>query len=631
MSRDVALLKYHLTNAPKMPINELRKNLKLTSDDEIMYQLVELMERELNNFNFNAHPSNHYILGLCLDYLEYTPSKLKLKNDQIHAEISHKLLKMVNPIETMMDNPGNNKSYLTYKNNHRLLESARDRIINYKRKYAASIVEEFDPAIYEFMYDLVFKYRKIEYLKKVLQEKPNLINVKDKLGKPLMEHAVEKYLSLIHDEHNLVDIFYFENVVTLLSRGYNNKESLSTIQNLIYKKNHEINTTHYRPNLKSKRMEFNLYQIAKCFRMQHLYPTHVQNLNFKYNVNNFFEDDILHAVEKTYMYDPKGYKDYRLKNVFTIDDNNCVFREDAVSFTNLGNGKYELGVYIADIDARIGEGSKLDLEALKRAVSTRETYQYLFPKEFLNNQMSLLKDKDHPVLAYTFIIDDKMNVLDFKVEKAIVNIKNNYNYNDTKDMLNKKNKDHQAIRNLYSVASSIEDIRTNKPYITLKNHPFISHNNPGEYIISEISVFLNSQVAEYFYNNNLPFIYRVDSYDEHKEVLGTAKQIFKDDKSKVVDVLKSYNAPTQLTPLNKGFESLKRTAYGSVTNPGRWYDALVNQRLVKKFMVDNMICDRNTLMHYDSVVAFLSKCLNERNELGYYYKNEVNTSGLTKR
>ena len=630
MSKDVELLRYYLTTQPKMPINELKNALKLDSYDELMEQVMEVFESELKSFNFLAQPANHYTLGICLDYLEYDASKFVFKDKGTYSKITNRLVKLINPIETMMDNPGGNKSYLTYKNNYRLLESARDRIVDYKKKHEGK-PEIVDTDWFTLMYDMAFKYKRIEYIKKILQEKPNLANIKDKLNKPLIEYMVEKYLSNINDESDLNQIFYYESLVTLFSKNYKDPQSLPIIQNAIIQKLSSVRKEYRNQVVKQKRLEFSLYQVARNFRMQYLFPSHVQNLSYKYKVNNFFDDDILKTVDKQFMYAEKDYKDYRDKHIVTIDDVNCHFREDAVSLTKDHNGNYQLGIYIADVDAMISEGSKLDLEALKRAVSVDETYQFLFPKDFLNAQISLLEKADHPVLAFNFTIDKHMNIIGFEVEKAIANIKHNYNYNEANNMINGNKGDHQLVRGLYDIASAIEDVRTNKAHVEIKNHPVITHANPGEYIISELSVFLNTHIANYFHDNDLPFIYRVDQFREHTDVVRQAENILGENEPRIMESIRGYSSPTQLSAVNLGFQSLARRSYGSVTNPGRWYDALVNQRLVKKFMVDNLICDRDTLVHYNSVVPFISECLNEKSELAYYYKTETSQNGLTKR
>ena len=59
----------------------------------------------------------------------------------------------------------------------------------------------------------------------------------------------------------------------------------------------------------------------------------------------------------------------RLHLTFTIDPKDAKDFDDALSFKELPNGNYEVGIHIADVSHYLQEGTILDDEAYERATS----------------------------------------------------------------------------------------------------------------------------------------------------------------------------------------------------------------------------------------------------------------------
>ena len=62
-------------------------------------------------------------------------------------------------------------------------------------------------------------------------------------------------------------------------------------------------------------------------------------------------------------------RDFRQTFTFTIDPADAKDFDDAISFKDLGNDTYEVGVHIADVSYYVREGTELDTEAKRRACS----------------------------------------------------------------------------------------------------------------------------------------------------------------------------------------------------------------------------------------------------------------------
>ena len=62
-------------------------------------------------------------------------------------------------------------------------------------------------------------------------------------------------------------------------------------------------------------------------------------------------------------------EDYRKQLTFTIDPDNAKDFDDALSFKNLNDNTFEIGVHIADVSSYVRPDTQLDKEARKRGTS----------------------------------------------------------------------------------------------------------------------------------------------------------------------------------------------------------------------------------------------------------------------
>ena len=76
---------------------------------------------------------------------------------------------------------------------------------------------------------------------------------------------------------------------------------------------------------------------------------------------------------------------------FTIDPKDAKDFDDALSFKQLQNGNYEIGIHIADVSHYLQEGTILDDEAYERATSVYlvDRVVPMLPEVLSNNACSL--------------------------------------------------------------------------------------------------------------------------------------------------------------------------------------------------------------------------------------------------
>ncbi len=108
----------------------------------------------------------------------------------------------------------------------------------------------------------------------------------------------------------------------------------------------------------------------------------------------------------------KKRKDFRSILTFTIDPEDAKDFDDAISFQNLDNGNYEIGVHIADVTHYVQPGTILDKDSYDRATSVYlvDRTVPMLPERLSNGLCSLRPNEDKLTFAAVFEMDDKGKV-----------------------------------------------------------------------------------------------------------------------------------------------------------------------------------------------------------------------------
>jgi len=107
-------------------------------------------------------------------------------------------------------------------------------------------------------------------------------------------------------------------------------------------------------------------------------------------------------------------RDMRKDLTFTIDPKDAKDFDDALSFTQLDDGHYEVGVHIADVSHYVKPGSILDDEAYERATSVYlvDRVVPMLPEILSNNACSLRPHEEKYTFSAVFKINSKAEVVD---------------------------------------------------------------------------------------------------------------------------------------------------------------------------------------------------------------------------
>lgn len=226
-------------------------------------------------------------------------------------------------------------------------------------------------------------------------------------------------------------------------------------------------------------------------------------------------------------------RDLRSIPMVTIDGADAKDLDDAVSIEKLSNGNYKLGVHIADVTHYVREGTALDKEAIERGTSVYLVDRVIpmLPRKLSNGICSLNPKVDRLTLSVLMEIDSKGKVVDHEIVEGLINTDERMIYEDVSDILENDDKElKKKYSHLVDMFKMMEDLclilRSRRESRGAIDFDFPEakvilddNGKPTEIkkydrrianrMIEEFMLVCNETVAEYFYWQNVPFVYRV--------------------------------------------------------------------------------------------------------------------------
>jgi ribonuclease R len=152
------------------------------------------------------------------------------------------------------------------------------------------------------------------------------------------------------------------------------------------------------------------------------------DLPFRFPENVLHESEII--SEKISVEEIKKRKDFRDTLTFTIDPEDAKDFDDAISFKKLSNGRYEIGVHIADVTHYVKPGTILDEDAFDRATSVYlvDRTVPMLPEKLSNGLCSLRPHEDKLTFAAVFEMDDRGKVHNEWFGRTIIHSDHRFTY-----------------------------------------------------------------------------------------------------------------------------------------------------------------------------------------------------------
>ena len=238
--------------------------------------------------------------------------------------------------------------------------------------------------------------------------------------------------------------------------------------------------------------------------------------------------------------DMAGRLDLRHVDMITIDGEDAKDLDDAVSLSMDGN-VYRLGVHIADVTNYVQENSALDREALKRGTSVYLVDRVIpmLPQALSNGICSLNAGEDRLALSCLMKIDENGTMLDYQIAETVIHVNRRMSYTQVKKILEDQDKEllescREMVPMLIQMAAlsavlrqkrkqrgSIDfDFPETKILLSPEGEPLEIRpyeRNTATKLIEDFMLIANETVAQHFYWQELPFVYRThDNPDPEK-------------------------------------------------------------------------------------------------------------------
>jgi len=230
-------------------------------------------------------------------------------------------------------------------------------------------------------------------------------------------------------------------------------------------------------------------------------------------------------------------RDFRDVLTFTIDPFDAKDFDDAISFRDLGEEGYEVGIHIADVTHYVKPESALDKEAYERGTSVYLVDRVIpmLPERLSNNLCSLRPNEDKLCFSAVFVLDKHARVKAEWFGKTIIHSDRRFTYEEAQEIIEtKEGQFSQELLALNQLAYILRDRKFKQGAINFESTEvkfkldeqgkplgvYTKERKDAHKLIEDFMLLANRKVAEYIGKQGkgkkkLPFVYRShDAPDE---------------------------------------------------------------------------------------------------------------------
>lgn len=271
----------------------------------------------------------------------------------------------------------------------------------------------------------------------------------------------------------------------------------------------------------------------------------IQSIVLAYGLPTAFPEPVMQQVscipDCVTEEEKEGRLDLRSLTCITIDGEDAKDLDDAVSLT-CDSGIYHLGVHIADVSHYVTEGSPLDTEALKRGTSIYLTDRVIpmLPHALSNGICSLNAGVDRLALSCLMEIDESGDLISYRIAETLIHVDRRMSYTEVNRILEEDQREKEAVekpaeepadameqilpmlrgmnrlggllrKRRYSRGAIDFDFPESKIILDEKGRPVEIRpyeRNAATRLIEAFMLMANETIAEDFYWQELPFVYR---------------------------------------------------------------------------------------------------------------------------
>lgn len=377
-----------------------------------------------------------------------------------------------------------------------------------------------------------------------------------------------------------------------------------------------------------------------------------------YGLPEGFPDQVMEQVERigdeVTAGEMAGRKDLRGWQTVTIDGEDAKDLDDAITLTREGGG-YRLGVHIADVTNYVTENSPLDKEALDRGTSVYLVDRVIpmLPHKLSNGICSLNQGTDRLALSCIMEIDGKGNVTGHEVAETVINVDRRMTYTAVNGVITLRDEEtmaeYDSFVELFDLMKELADLLREKRrqrgaidfdfpeskiILDAQGRPIDIkpyERNAATKIIEDFMLLANETIAEDFFWQDLPFVYRThDKPDSEKmkslgmfinnfgySIRTQQGEVHPKELQKLLDKIEGSDEEALISRLT--LRSMKQARYAPVctghfglaakyythfTSPIRRYPDLQIHRIIKENLRGGL--PEKRLQHYDKILQGVS-------------------------
>ena len=352
--------------------------------------------------------------------------------------------------------------------------------------------------------------------------------------------------------------------------------------------------------------------------------------------------------------DRAGRLDLREEVCVTIDGEDAKDLDDAVSLKQEGD-QYILGVHIADVANYVQENSALDWEAKERGTSVylADRVIPMLPRTLSNGICSLNEGEDRLALSCIMTLDERGRITGHRIAESVIRVNRRLSYTGVQKVLDGDPEEQAWYPELVPMLLEMEhvsgllrrrrrkrgsidfDFPKTKVILDEKGHtvdirPY--ERNAATRLIEDFMLAANETVAEDYYWQAQPFVYRVHEKPDADRMqrLGTfirnfgyqlrtaGDELHPGEIQKLLDRIAGTPEEAMLSRLT--LRSMKRAQYATdcsghfglaapyychFTSPIRRYPDLQIHRIIKENLRGRLTAER--VEHYEAILSEVAK------------------------
>ncbi|XP_066157752.1 exosome complex exonuclease RRP44 [Euwallacea fornicatus] len=185
--------------------------------------------------------------------------------------------------------------------------------------------------------------------------------------------------------------------------------------------------------------------------------------------------------------DEKRREDLRDIDICSVDPPGCTDIDDALHCRLIEEGKFEVGVHIADVSHFVRPGTAIDLEAASRATTVYLVGKRIdmVPQLLSSNLCSLREGEERFAFSCVWEMDFEANILSTKFHKSIIKSKRSMTYEEAQLTIDDQTKTDSialSLRNLNKLAKILKLRRLEKGALVLAS--------------TEVKIMMDSETME---------------------------------------------------------------------------------------------------------------------------------------